>query len=363
MELIRVVRKFWSEQDSLERRLFWSILFVVSLASMGSAVFTAVEGISPLAAACSFGCVLVCVVVAVIVVRTSLYNKCYLVMCCLLTCCLMPLLFLFCGGITSGMPIYYVTGIALIGFAAPGKARLIAYTVSVLVDAGVFMASWFYPDMVVTELDRDESYLDILVTIIITSLTLFSVGAFSLRAYAAERAKNIRLVEKLNYLSSRDPLTEVYNRRHLISYLQDVVWRRRNEFYLLMLDLDDLKRINDRLGHAFGDQVINAFANLLAKRQDEGCGECVARYGGETFVYIMNAASEGEAFAKAENIRKEALQLHFEDFPEVTVTVSGGFVPCGGRGISDFKQILSLADGFLNVAKSQGKNRIYNGTD
>lgn len=361
--LMRIIKNFWKQQNTLERKLFWSILVVVTLASTGSAIFTVAEGMSTIAAACGFGCVLVCLMVAAVAVKTSLYNQCYLVMCCLLTCFLMPLLFLFCGGITSGMPLYYVTAIALIAYAARGTAKIVAFSVSVLVNAIVFLASWVYPNLVVAELDRDGAYLDILVTSLFTSLTLFAVGAFSLRAYAEERKKCEVLLYKLDYLSQRDPLTEIYNRRHLISHLQDVVWRRRNEFYLLMLDLDDFKRINDRLGHPFGDQIINAVARILANHQDEGCGECVARYGGVNFVYAMNASSEGEAFARAEAIRKEVRQLQFEDFPDVSVTISGGFVPCSGRSFSDIRQVLSHVDELLVFAKTHGKNQIRNGAD
>lgn len=360
---MNLLKKIWSEQNSLERKLFWSILVVVALAAVGSAVFTVAEGMSVAAAACSFGCVLVCLVVAFVAIRTSLYNQCYLVMCCLLTCFLMPLLFLFCGGITSGMPIYYVTAIALIAYAPRSTAKVVSFVVSVLVDCGVILAAWVNPDLVVAELDRGGSCLDILVTSVITALTLFAVGAISLRAYDDERRKSDLLLEKLNYLSMRDPLTEVYNRRHLLNHLKDVVSRRRNEFYILMLDLDDFKRVNDRLGHSFGDQIINAVAGVLARFQDECSGECVSRYGGESFVYVINAASEGEAYAKAENIRKEVRLLHFEDFPEVSITISGGFVPCSGRAIGDFKQVLSRADQLLNQAKNQGKNQICNGIE
>lgn len=149
---MRIIKNFWKQQNTLERKLFWSILVVVTLASTGSAIFTVAEGMSAIAAACGFGCVLVCLMVAAVAVKTSLYNQCYLVMCCLLTCFLMPLLFLFCGGITSGMPLYYVTAIALIAYAARGTAKIVAFSVSVLVNAIVFLASWVYPNLVVAEL-------------------------------------------------------------------------------------------------------------------------------------------------------------------------------------------------------------------
>lgn len=356
--MIDLLKNFWKKQDSLERKLFWSILVVVSLVATGSSIFTLFEGMGAYASLLGFGCAFLCAVVAVVAVRTSLYNQCYLVMCCVLTWFLMPLLFLFCGGITSGMPLYCITAVALLAFASRGKAKLIAFAISVLIYVSVFVASWAWPTMIVAELDRDGSYLDILVSLVFTSVTLFAVGAISMRSYAVEREKKELLLAKLNYISTHDPLTGLYNRRHLITHLENVVWRRRNDFYLMMMDLDDLKRVNDTLGHLVGDQVICSVAHLLSRFLDETAGECVARYGGETFVYAISANSEVEAFAKADRIRKDVRALTFEDYPQVSVTMSGGFVVCGGHEFFDFKQLLSKADKLLGEAKKCGKNQI-----
>lgn len=359
---MKIFKKFWDEQNSLEKKLFWSILVVVALASAGSAIFTVVEGMSVIAAGLGFGCTLVCFLVALVAVKTGLYNQCYLVMCCLLTCFLMPLLFLFCGGITSGMPLYYLTAIALITYASRGRARLIAFGISVLVDAGVFVSSWVYPDLVVAELDRDGAYLDILVSTLFTSLTLFVVGTFSMRAYATEREKNERLKEEVDRLSARDSLTEVYNRNYLANHLRNVVWHRRGEFYLLILNLDNFKKVNLQWGYILGDKVIGDVARLLNRFQDESCGECVARCGGETFVYVINAPSEGDAFAKADLVRKEIGQLRFDGLGDLSVTASGGFVSCNARKMENFKQVLNYADNLLKMAKELGKNQIRVGT-
>lgn len=357
--MLQNIKNFWAKQDSLERKMFWSILVVVTGVATFSAIFTIIEGINAAASLCSVGCSLVCVVIAFVAVRTALYNQCYLVMCCILSCFLMPLLFLFCGGITSGMPLYCITSLALIAFAQ-SRFKVMAFALSMSIQAATIAATWAYPSLLVVQLDHDAAYLDFLVTHLLTGFTLFAIGTFSLWAYSKERDKATKLLYQLDYLSMRDPLTGLYNRRHLLNYLENSIWSRRNDFYLAMLDIDDFKRINTNYGQEFGDEVICVVSHLLQKNEDEMGGECAARFGCEKFMYIINAGSEVEAYAKVEAFRKAVRNLTFEKHPEVTLTVSGGFVPCFSRSFNDVKQLLSKVDALRTEAKQQGKNQIRN---
>ena len=357
--MLKIIKEFWAKQDSLERKLFWSIIVVVTGVATFSAIFTIIEGINSAASLCSVGCSVVCIIIAAIAVRTGLYNQCYLVMCCILSCFLMPLLFLFCGGITSGMPLYCITSISLIAFAQ-GRLKLPAFILSLCIQSATIAATWANPNLLVTQLDHDAAYLDILVTHLLTGFTLFAIGTFSLWAYAKERDKTTKLVSQLDYLSMHDSLTGLYNRRHLLNYLENSIWARRNDFYLAMLDIDDFKKINYTYGQDFGDEVIRAVGHLLQKNEDEMSGECVARYGCEKYMYVINAGSEVEAYAKVESFRKAIRNLTFENHPQVSLTVSGGFVPCFSRGFADVKQMLIKVDSLRVAAKQQGKNQIRN---
>lgn len=361
--MVKFLKRFWQNQDTLERKLFWSILVVVTIVASFSAAFTIAEEISFAASLCSVGCALTCIAVAFIAVRTSLYNQCYLVMCCVLSCFLLPLLFLFCGGVTSGMPLYCITSLALISFAMRGRAKLIAFLISIGIQVIVATLAWARPELVIAELDRDSSYLDFIVTMVLTGITLFVVGSVSLYAYNHERENSAKLVARLDYLSMRDPLTGLYNRRHVLSYLGSSVWLRRNDFYLAMLDLDRFKGINSIYGNDVGDEIICAIGKMLQRYEDESSGECVARFGCEKFIYIINASSEVEAYAKVESFRKAVMQCQFEKYPQISVTVSGGFLPCGLRSLRDVKQLLTKVDELLVAAKNEGRNQIRNMID
>ncbi len=358
--MIKSLKHFWGVQDTLERKMFWSILVVVTVVATCSAVFTVYEGINASASLASLGCAVLCFIVAFVAVKTELYNQCYLVMCCALSCFLMPMLFLFCGGITSGMPLYCITSLSLIAFAVRGRAKNIAFIVSLLVQAATIYMSWKNPNLVIATLDRDGSFLDILVTHILTGITLFAVGSFSLMSYVQEREKSEKLVAQLDYLSVRDSLTGLYNRRYLLKFLDETVWKHRNEYFIAMFDLDNFKQVNSKYGHSFGDEVICTVGKLIQKSEDETAGEIVTRFGCEKFIYLINAGSEVEAYSKVESIRKAVRQVHFEDHPELQLTISGGFLPCNVKTIVDTKQLLFRVDELVVSAKKQGKNQIRN---
>ena len=358
--MIKLLKNFWGAQDTLERKMFWSILVVVTVVATCSAIFTIYEGLNFSASLASLGCALLCFVIAFVAVKTSLYNQCYLVMCCALSCFLLPMLFLFCGGITSGMPLYCITSLALIAFAVRGRAKTISFIVSLLIQAFTIYMSWKKPDLLYTTLDRDGAFLDILVTHILTGITLFAVGSFSLMSYVQEREKSEKLVARLDYLSVRDSLTGLYNRRYLLKFLDETVWKLRNEYFIAMFDLDNFKQINSKYGHSFGDSVICAVGKLIQKYEDETSGEIATRFGCEKFIYLINAGSEVEAYSKVESIRKAVRQISFEEHQELQLTISGGLLPCNVKTIADPKQLLFQVDELVVSAKKQGKNQIRN---
>jgi len=358
--MIKLLKNFWGAQDTLERKMFWSILVVVTVVATCSAIFTIYEGLNFSASLASLGCALLCFVIAFVAVRTALYNQCYLVMCCALSCFLLPMLFLFCGGITSGMPLYCITSLALIAFAVRGRAKTISFIVSLLIQAFTIYMSWKKPDLLYTTLDRDGAFLDILVTHILTGITLFAVGSFSLMSYVQEREKSEKLVARLDYLSVRDSLTGLYNRRYLLKFLDETVWKHRNEYFIAMFDLDNFKQINSKYGHSFGDSVICAVGKLIQKYEDETSGEIATRFGCEKFIYLINAGSEVEAYSKVESIRKAVRQITFEEHQELQLTISGGLLPCNVKTIADTKQLLFRVDELVVSAKKQGKNQIRN---
>jgi diguanylate cyclase (GGDEF)-like protein len=152
-------------------------------------------------------------------------------------------------------------------------------------------------------------------------------------------------------LAETDPLTGISNRRVFLERLETMAEDPRQRFALLMLDLDDFKRLNDEFGHLHGDGVLANVARLLS--ENVRASDFIARYGGEEFVVAMPDAPLAEAVAVAERLR-EAI---FEATP---TTISVG---CAVREPGEPAQaVLRRADDLLLVAKRTGKNAVRSST-
>jgi diguanylate cyclase (GGDEF)-like protein len=135
----------------------------------------------------------------------------------------------------------------------------------------------------------------------------------------------------------------------------DTAQETGNQFYLLMLDLDHFKRINDVYGHGFGDQVLLACAQAVQGILRKG--DIIARYGGEEFIVILIPQSSIKVSVLAERIRQAVESLQFQY--EVTVTVSIGVTKClPGDTVDD---LINRADHCLYQAKQAGRNRVVLG--
>lgn len=182
------------------------------------------------------------------------------------------------------------------------------------------------------------------------------------------RLRNVELKQALETLerqarlleeqATRDPLTGLYNRRYLDGVLSEEFARTLRYQYPLSVaiaDIDFFKRINDRLSHAVGDQVLRALAGLFV--ENTRTVDVVARYGGEEFVVVFRNTELQQAALAAEKIR-QAIELHPWKgiHPELTVTVSMGLA--SSNGFAHYEQLLNIADSNLYEAKHQGKNRV-----
>ena len=155
-----------------------------------------------------------------------------------------------------------------------------------------------------------------------------------------------------------DPLTGVPNRRWLFEQAGPVLAHARrqgNPTCLLMLDLDHFKQVNDRHGHAAGDDVLSAVAGLLqdTKRQ----GDLLGRYGGEEFALVLQEAALQNGRALAERLRERVSALPIETGKgAVRVTVSIGVAEL--RVDDTLESLLKRADEALYRAKAEGRDRV-----
>lgn len=163
----------------------------------------------------------------------------------------------------------------------------------------------------------------------------------------------------LQELTTLDPLTGLYNRRFLDAALPREFARAEREgkrLAIIMLDLDYFKKVNDQYGHAAGDEVLKALAEVLKKGARES--DLICRFGGEEFVAIMPSMSAEQALERVESWRRllEEKPIVYADF-KITITLSAGIAVFPEHGNSA-DQLLGLADEMLYKSKRDGRNRI-----
>lgn len=173
------------------------------------------------------------------------------------------------------------------------------------------------------------------------------------------------LNKKLEYLASRDGLTELYNRRsfqELLAREFASARRYRLELSCIMLDLDFFKKINDTCGHAFGDLVLREFAALLRSQSRQA--DICARYGGEEFVVLLPHANLGAAILFAEKIRCGVEAYLFQnELHSRQATCSIGVASLKAHGPETGDKLVDMADQALYRAKSLGRNQAQSYSD
>jgi diguanylate cyclase (GGDEF)-like protein len=156
----------------------------------------------------------------------------------------------------------------------------------------------------------------------------------------------------------RDTLTGLINRRALETTAEDE-FRRTHEaripLCLLIMDIDDFKRINDEYGHITGDKVLKQIAKIILRAASKGavCG----RYGGEEFCMIMGETTLSVALGQAEKLRRMVEKTTFKTTKsKFSVTTSVGISSTHLKEYSDWKQLFHDADKAMYAAKASGKN-------
>jgi diguanylate cyclase (GGDEF)-like protein len=169
------------------------------------------------------------------------------------------------------------------------------------------------------------------------------------RAHAQLAATHRRLAEK----ASRDDMTGMLNRESFFAAL-DGSRRRSDRGALLIIDADHFKKINDNFGHLTGDDALLEIAAAISRGVRSG--DILGRIGGEEFGAFLIGATEPEAAAVAERIRREVEKVCFQPAGEqqVPLTVSiGGTVCALGATVSE---LMRAADRRLYEAKNRGRN-------
>lgn len=205
---------------------------------------------------------------------------------------------------------------------------------------------------------RNES--DMIRNKALATLLTFVIGLWMVMQINRIILERDRAQSKLEFLAIHDPLTGLYNRRHFISRLAEMLngsLRYGYDVSLCLCDLDHFKKINDNYGHVVGDEVLRRFAQIISlqiRRED-----IAGRYGGDEFVILFPNTDAGSAQLVLERIREQFAQEVFNLPDGRTCSLSATF------GVTDFDRqipepslMIESADLALYEAKKLGRNRV-----
>jgi len=177
----------------------------------------------------------------------------------------------------------------------------------------------------------------------------------ALRTHVSVALENARLYS----LAITDELTQLYTLRFFQQALQTEIGKYKRygqKHTLLMLDLDDFKRINDEYGHPTGDAVLTQIGQIFKHCVRDV--DVVSRYGGEEFAIILPGADERAAWVVAERIRSETENASMSVADKtIKFTLSVGIACCPAHATS-IRELVETADSALYRAKELGKNRV-----
>lgn len=177
------------------------------------------------------------------------------------------------------------------------------------------------------------------------------VVLFIYRRFTHSKKRN----KELNYLASRDPLTNCYNRRSLFDYLNREFAKHdnSNKYCVIMADIDHFKAVNDNYGHNIGDEVLCRVADIIQSSVRQN--DIASRFGGEEFCIILTGANQEQAMRITNMIRQKVEAYEFTDGLKVTTSFG---VTSSQFNAKDPNEIINQADMALYRSKAQGRNQV-----
>lgn len=243
---------------------------------------------------------------------------------------------------------YYVCAILALALAAKRvwrTARIEPLPARRPLAISMGLGALFYLLRLVDVLQGRDSWLSLAEVFFLEILCNFGIALLTVTLV------NERSQRRLQRMAQTDPLTGVGNRRWFLSQLPVAPVAHAA---MVLIDLDHFKQINDRYGHATGDEVLVACAQYIQGQLRQG--DAFARYGGEEFVLYLPEASADEALQVSERIRQGVAELVCDSQGlRVPVTASLGVAQATAQD-PHWQAVLHRADQALYQAKGAGRN-------
>lgn len=267
-----------------------------------------------------------------------------------------PWMFFSAGGNDSGMHIWLIFSVVVTCMMARGKMRVLIAAVTIIEDLACLCIGQFWPETVTPLVGENAEFYDELQSFAVVCVCLAFMLTIYITTYDNQRRKLESQSLELRTLMQTDPLTGVFNRR---AYYEEIHgYQSSNQagnLVLVAMDVNGLKKINDQMGHAAGDDYICTAAKIIGQAFGN-CGS-IFRTGGDEFMAVLHCSvEEAHGFEERLNQCIAAPDNSWADKMAIAV----GIVCCEENPDVDFKEIEKLADKrmYENKAAYYRKNGI-----
>jgi diguanylate cyclase (GGDEF)-like protein len=274
-----------------------------------------------------------------------------------------PLIWIYNGGLRSGVPFFILLFVSFITVSTVGKkeswkTKMMTGSVILIfcaVVVGLILIDFAYPEIIYQYENQKVQIADILISLVFALLGNFVIIRAFINLYYKQLEKAEDYSERLEDLVIRDSMTNLFNHVFVITRLTEEVnrmARKSSSLSILMIDIDHFKKINDSFGHIFGDEVIKQVSQIL----QTNCRsiDSVARYGGEEFLIILPDTSLQIACMVGNRLLGLIRQKQFDN--QLTVTVSAGIAQYEAGDTPS--SMIEKADANLYQAKRAGRDQI-----
>ncbi|MCY1287360.1 diguanylate cyclase (GGDEF) domain protein [compost metagenome] len=194
--------------------------------------------------------------------------------------------------------------------------------------------------------------------VLMLGVSILGLEMSNLHGTLQQRNRDLhQAVERVQQLAITDELTGLYNRRFardLLAQQKALADRGDYDFVVCLVNMDFFKAVNDRFGHAAGDDLLRQLAQLLRRAVRDV--DFVARLGGEEFLLLLSRTNGAGAQLTVERLRRALHETEWEGFPGLSLTLSAGI--SAYRAEESWEDTLKRADAALYQAKAGGRDRL-----
>lgn len=248
--------------------------------------------------------------------------------------------------------VYLILGIVGLAMFFPRRRVIISYLFTLLEYLAIMAISFARPSRW-SVMDSHSIMGTTFGSFLIVALSIFAMIFVLLRRYEEQREQLLAMSEDLEFAANHDPLTKLYNRRFLVRCVEEWMRIPGKSFWVILIDVDDFKVVNDTYGHGYGDDVLREAGRLMLE-QMQGKG-IASRFGGEEFMLVFEQDDREQALLAFQKIQ-EGLLSFSRATRQTDITISGGMEHYEADKQLDL--LFTSVDRKLYTAKNAGKNRL-----